>query len=77
MLVQEGGDALELRDVVVLPDAEVAGRDAGFGADGIGFGDDETGAADGAAAEMNEVPVIGEAVHGGVFAHGGYGDAVG
>jgi len=77
MLVQEGGDALELGDVVVLPDAEVAGRDPGFGADGVGLGDDETGTADGAAAEVDEVPVVGKAVHGGVFAHGGYGDAVG
>ena len=62
VLVEEGGDALELGDVLVLPDAEVAGSDAGFGADGGGFGDDEAGAADGAAAEVDEVPVVGEAV---------------
>jgi hypothetical protein len=26
---------------------------------------------------VDEVPVVGEAVDGGIFAHGGYGDAVG
>jgi len=77
MVVEEGGDAAELGDVVVFPDAEVAEGDAGFGADGAGFGDDEGGAADGAAAEMNEVPFAGEAVGGGVLAHGRDGDAVG
>ena len=54
-----------------------AGTDAAFGADGVGFGDDEAGSADGAAAEVDEMPVVGEAVGGGVFAHGGDGDAVG
>jgi len=62
VLVEEGGDALELGDVLVLPDAEVAGSDAGFRADGVGLGDDEAGSTDGAAAEVDEVPVVGEAV---------------
>jgi hypothetical protein len=75
--MKERGDPLKFGDVLVVPDAEVAGRDAGFGADGVGFGDDEGGAANGAAAEMDEVPVVGEAVDGGVFAHGRDGDAVG
>jgi hypothetical protein len=77
VLVQEGGDALELGDVLVLPDAEVAGADAAFRADGVGLGEDKGGTAYGAAAEMDEVPVVGEAVSGGVLAHGGDGDAVG
>ena len=75
--MEEAGDAVELGDVLVFPDAEVAGGDAAFGADGVGLGEDETGAADGAAAEVDEVPVVGEAVEGGVLAHGGDGDAVG
>ena len=70
VLVQEGGDALELGDVLVFPDAEIAGGDAAFGADGVGFGDDEAGTADGAASEVDEVPVVGKAVYAGVFAHG-------
>ena len=63
--------------MLVFPDAEVAWSDAAFGVDGIGFGEDEGGAADGAAAEVDEVPVVSEAVGGGVLAHGRDGDAVG
>ena len=77
VLVEERGDALELGDVFIFPDAEVAGGDTSFRTDGVCFGEDESGTADGAAAEMDEVPVVGEAVDGGVFAHGGDGDAVG
>lgn len=77
VFVEEGGDVTELGDVFVFPDSEVGGGDAGFGADGIGFGDDEGCAADGAAREMDEVPVVSEAVVRGVLAHGGDGDAVG
>ena len=64
------GDAGEEGDVVVVADAEVAGGDAAFRADGGGFGDDGAGAANGAAAEMDEVPVVGVAVDGAVLAHG-------
>ncbi len=76
VLVEKGGDALEFRDVLVLPDTEVAGGDASFGADGVGFCDNQAGAANRAAAEVDQVPVIRKAVYGGVFAHGGDGDAV-
>ncbi len=31
VLVEKVGDALELRDVLVFPDAEIAGGDAAFG----------------------------------------------
>lgn len=75
--MEEGGDAFELGDVLVFPDAEVAWGDAGFGAYGVGFGDDESGAANGAASEVDEVPIVGKTVDRGVFAHGGDGDAVG
>ena len=60
-----------------LSRCRVAGGDAAFGDDGGGLGDDEAGAAEGAAAEVDEVPVVGEAVVRGVFAHGGDDDAVG
>jgi hypothetical protein len=75
--VEEASDAFELGDVLVFPDAEVAGGDAAFGADGVCFGDDEAGAANGAASEVDEVPIVGKSVDGGVFAHWGDGDAVG
>ena len=77
VLVEECGDALKVGDVLVFPDAEVAGGDTSFGTDGVGLGEDKSGPADGAAAEMDEVPVVSEAVDGGVFAHGGDGDSVG
>ena len=77
VLVEEGGDAVELWDVLVFPDAEVAGGDAGFGADCVCLGDDESSAANGAASEVDEVPIVGKTVDRGVFAHGGDCDSVG
>lgn len=77
VLVEEGGDSLEFGDVLVLPDSEVGWSNAGLWTDRIGLRDDETSAADSAAAEVNEVPVAGEAVHRGIFAHGGYNNTVG
>ena len=62
--------------MIVLPDTEILRADAAFGGYGAGFGEDEGGATDGAAAEMDEVPVAGEAVGAGVLAHGGDDDAV-
>jgi len=77
VLFEEGGDAGEEGDVVVGVNAEVTGSDAAFRADGGGFGDDGAGAADGAGAEVDEVPVVGVAVDGAVLAHGRDDDAVG
>ena len=77
VLVEEGCDSLEFRDVLVFPDAEIAGSDAGFGTYGVSFRNDEGSAADGPTSEVDEVPVVGEAVDRGVFAHGGDDDAVG
>ena len=76
VLVEEVRDALEFGDVLVFPDSEVSRRDAAFGVDRVGLCDDEAGTADGAAAEMDQVPVAGEAIDAGVFAHGGDGDTV-
>ena len=75
--MEEGGDAGERRDVLVLPEAEILGADAAFGCDGSGFSEDESCAADGAAAKVDEMPVVGEAVLAGVFAHGRDDDAIG
>ena len=69
-------DAGEEADVIVFPDAEILGADAAFRGDGAGFCEDEGGASDGAAAEVDEVPVVREAIDAGILAHGGDNDAV-
>jgi hypothetical protein len=76
VLVEKGSDALEFRDVLVFPDAKISRCDAAFGADGVGFRDDEASTANSAAAEVNQMPVVGKAIDAGVFAHGGDGDTV-
>jgi hypothetical protein len=43
---------------------------------GTGFGEDQRGAADGAAAEVHHVPRLRVAVFGGIFAHGRDADAI-
>jgi hypothetical protein len=63
--------------VVVGPDAEIARGDAAFRTDGGGFSEDHACAADGAAAEVDEMPVRGVAVHRAVLAHGRDSDSVG
>ena len=73
---EESGDARKEFDVVVFVDSEILRGDAAFGGDGAGFGEDEGGAADGARAEMNEVPIVGETVGAGILAHRGNHDAV-
>ena len=62
--------------MLVFPDAQILRADAAFGGDGAGFGEDQRGAADGATAEMDEVPVIGIAISAGILAHGRDDDAV-
>jgi len=69
-------DAGEEGDVLVFPDAEILRADATLGGDSAGFGEDEGGAANGTAAEMDEVPIAREAVGAGILAHGGDDDAV-
>jgi hypothetical protein len=49
------------RHVVVLPDPEIVRADAAARLDRGGLGHDQGGAADGAAAEVHEVPVAGVA----------------
>jgi hypothetical protein len=74
--MQEVHDAGERGDVVVLPDAEVVRGDAPFGKDGGGFREDKSCTSDGAAAQMDQMPVVGEAVAAGVLAHRRDSDAV-
>src|SRR5580704_7127147 len=74
--VYEGGDALERRNVLVLPDTEVRGRNAALGHDCGGFQHHQACAALGAAAEMHEMPVVGKAVFSRVLAHRRHTNAV-
>ena len=59
---EEADNAREVLDVRVFPDSEVGGTDASFRYHGVGFGEHRASAANGARAEMDEMPVIGEAV---------------
>src|ERR1019366_5630602 len=75
--VEEVHNLSERGDVLVLPDADVVRGDAAFGQDGSGFGEDEASASDGAAAQVDEMPIVGEAVMARVLTHRRDGDAVG
>ena len=74
---EEGDDAAEGFDVGVAPEAEVAEGDAAGGFDGCCLHHDEAGAAGGAGAEVDQMPIVSEAIDGGIFTHGRDGDAVG
>ena len=73
---QKARNALERRDVLVLPDAGIFRRNAPARLHGGGFGHHQAGAAHGPAAQVDQVPVGGQPVHRGVLAHGRDGDAV-
>lgn len=77
LTVDELDDAVEAGDVVVFVDAKVIGRNSAFREDGGGFEHDESSSALRTAAEMDHMPIVGEAVVGGVLAHGRDSDAVG
>ncbi len=53
---------LQARNVLVLPESEILRTDAALRRDRRGLGEDESRSADGAAAEVDEMPVVGEAV---------------
>ena len=75
--LDEGGDGLPRLDLLRGPDAGVPGRDAPVGRHARGLREDEARTAHGAAAQVHEVPVVGDAVLGRVLAHGRHEDAVG
>jgi hypothetical protein len=72
----KSGYAGERLDVAILVNAHIAGRDAPLRGDGAGFDEHERSSAGGAAAEMNQMPIVGESVNGRILAHGGYDDSV-
>ena len=77
MRLDESSDSLERFDVLILPYAEVARRDASFLRNARGLNHDQTCAAHGPASQVNQMPVIGEAILGGILAHRGDADPVG
>jgi hypothetical protein len=69
-------DATEVGNMLVFPDAKIGRRDAAFRQNRRGLKRDQPGSSLRAAAQVHEVPVIGEAVLTGVLAHGRNADAV-
>ena len=65
----EAGDALQRLDLLIVPQTKVLRGDAPVGRDRRGFGEHQSGPADGTAAEVDQVPVIGQAIHTGILAH--------
>jgi hypothetical protein len=65
----EVGDALQLWDLLVAPQARAAMGDPAVGLHRRGLDEHDPGAADGELAVMHEVPVVGEAVLRRVQAH--------
>jgi len=75
--VNELNDAVEGGDMGILPDSQIAGRNAAFRKDGRGLYDDQASTTLGTDAEMDEMPIRGEAVLRRILAHGRDTDAVG
>lgn len=76
MSLHVAGDTGKRFNMDVLPDAEIARRDAAAIFHGSGFDDDESRSPDGTAAQVNQMPIVGKAVLGGVLAHGRDSDAI-
>ncbi|KWV86980.1 hypothetical protein PFLmoz3_03445 [Pseudomonas fluorescens] len=64
------GDAPQWFDLGVVPQAQVLGGDTAIGGHRRGLGKNQPGATHGPAAEVHQVPVIGQAIVAGVLAHG-------
>jgi hypothetical protein len=77
LLMNKTSDAGQFIDVFVLPDAEILRADAAFRQNGRSLRQNESSTAHSTTAEVNEMPIIGEAVFAGVFAHGRDEDPVG
>ncbi len=65
----EAGDPRQRLDMLVAPDAQITGRDPAVGRDSRGFDDDQRHAAGGPAAQMDQVPVVGQSILGDVLTH--------
>ena len=76
VLLQERGNPRQPLDVSIAPDAEILRTDSAARFDRRRLDDDKRRAADGAAAQMHEMPVGRKTVHGAVLAHRRHADAV-
>ena len=65
----EIGNARQHGDVIVLPDAGIARGDTAAVLHRRGLHHHQAGPADGTAAQVNQMPVIGKSIHGGALAH--------
>src|SRR4029434_4203811 len=65
----EGHNPAKCFDVIVTPNPEILRTDATFGKDCRCFRQHEPGAADSAAAQMDKMPIVREAIHARVLAH--------
>ena len=70
LAAQKARDARQKLDVFGLPDAHVGRRDTPARFHRGGLHANQPGATRGAAAEVNQVPVVGKPVFGGVLTHG-------
>ena len=76
VLLQERSNRRQPLDVSIAPDAEILRTDPAARFDRGCLEDDKRRAADGPAAQMHEMPVGREPVHGAVLAHRRHADAV-
>src|SRR5262249_26662700 len=70
LLLYEPGDSRQKLAMLILPDTQVPGRNPSAWLDGGRLGEYESRASDGPASEMDEVPVVGEAIFARILAHG-------
>jgi hypothetical protein len=75
LALDELHNARQWFNMLVAPDAGIAGRYAAGARYRSGLHHDETDAANRTTAGMHEVPVIGEALMGRILTHGRHGDA--
>ena len=76
LLPDEMYDARKIFDVLVFPYAEVGRTDAAVGGYSNGFGEHGSSSANGARAQVNHMPVVGEPIFAGIFTHRRNGNAV-
>lgn len=76
MFLDETEDAREHLDMFIFPQTEILWTDPAFRDHGRCLSHDECGAADRAASEMNEVPIIREAIRARVLTHRRNADAI-
>lgn len=67
--MNEADDPRQRLNMIVLPDTKILRTDTSVGKNGSCLGEHQCGATDGAAAQMDEMPVVCVSVGAGVFAH--------